>query len=98
MAKSAGLRPVPVPVDGGGIQPSHLALAFAATSARALYLQPNFQNPTGMTLAEDHADNATASISGDTDGWVKALKEYRTDWGGPATSDALVKMLSGAKS
>jgi DNA-binding transcriptional MocR family regulator len=56
VAKSAGLRPVPVPVDAGGIQPSHLALAFAATSARALYLQPTFQNPTGMTLAENRRD------------------------------------------
>jgi DNA-binding transcriptional MocR family regulator len=56
VAKSAGLRPVPVPVDAGGIQPGHLALAFASTSARALYLQPAFQNPTGMTLAEDRRD------------------------------------------
>ena len=56
VAKSAGLRPVPVPVDAGGIQLGHLALAFAATSARALYLQPTFQNPTGMTLAEDRRD------------------------------------------
>jgi DNA-binding transcriptional MocR family regulator len=56
VAKSAGLRPVPVPGDAGGIQTGHLALAFAATSARALYLQPTFQNPTGMTLAEDRRD------------------------------------------
>lgn len=56
VAKSAGLRPVPVPVDSGGIQPAHLARTFAATSARALYLQPTFQNPTGMTLAEDRRD------------------------------------------
>jgi DNA-binding transcriptional MocR family regulator len=56
VAKSAGLRPVPVPVDSGGIQLDQLSEAFAATSARALYVQPTFQNPTGMTLAEDRRD------------------------------------------
>lgn len=56
VAKSAGLRPVPVPVDAGGIELGHLADAFEASGARALYLQSTFHNPTGACLAEDRRD------------------------------------------
>jgi DNA-binding transcriptional MocR family regulator len=52
-ARSAGLRPVPVPVDAGGIQLNELATAFAETGSRALYCQPTFHNPTGAVLAEN---------------------------------------------
>lgn len=56
VAKSAGLRPVPVPVDAGGIDLDYLADAFKASGARALYLQAAFQNPTGACLADDRRD------------------------------------------
>ncbi|MEV0584309.1 PLP-dependent aminotransferase family protein [Nonomuraea sp. NPDC050310] len=50
-AKAAGLRPVPVPMDGDGLLPDLLADAFALTRARVLYCQPTFHNPTGAVLA-----------------------------------------------
>jgi DNA-binding transcriptional MocR family regulator len=52
MARAAGLRPVPVPVDDSGVRPDLLSEAFAATGARAFYCQPLFHNPTGVTLSE----------------------------------------------
>jgi DNA-binding transcriptional MocR family regulator len=56
-ARAAGLTPVPVPSDGGGIRIDFLEQAFKSTSARALYLQPWFSNPTGSVLAsERHAE------------------------------------------
>jgi DNA-binding transcriptional MocR family regulator len=55
-ARSAGLRPVPVPVDAGGIQLDELAAAFTETGSRALYCQPTFHNPTGAVLAEDRRE------------------------------------------
>ncbi|MER6954582.1 PLP-dependent aminotransferase family protein [Streptomyces sp. NPDC000618] len=51
IARSAGLRPVPVPVDPDGVKPELLADAFRATGARAFVCQPLFQNPTGAVLA-----------------------------------------------
>jgi DNA-binding transcriptional MocR family regulator len=51
VAASAGIRIVPVPVDGDGILPEALAQAFAATGAVALYCQPTFHNPTCALLA-----------------------------------------------
>jgi DNA-binding transcriptional MocR family regulator len=50
IARGAGLRPVPVPVDGEGVRPDLLADAFAASGARLLVCQPLFQNPTGAVL------------------------------------------------
>jgi DNA-binding transcriptional MocR family regulator len=50
-ARAAGLRPVPVPTDTGGLIPGHLAEAFARTGAQALYCQPACHNPTGVALA-----------------------------------------------
>ncbi|MGW0537145.1 aminotransferase-like domain-containing protein [Streptomyces sp. NPDC003032] len=52
-ARAAGLRPVPVPLDAGGLRPDMLADAFAMTGARLLYCQPTFQNPTGTVLAPE---------------------------------------------
>ncbi|WP_062210152.1 PLP-dependent aminotransferase family protein [Streptomyces sp. NBRC 109706] len=52
-ARTAGLRPVPVPLDGEGLRPDLLADAFALTGARLLYCQPTFQNPTGTVLAPE---------------------------------------------
>ncbi|MGP2436462.1 aminotransferase-like domain-containing protein [Streptomyces sp. JW3] len=53
IARAAGLRPVPVPVDAGGVRPALLADAFRASGARVLVCQPLFQNPTGAVLAAD---------------------------------------------
>ncbi|SEG99499.1 DNA-binding transcriptional regulator, MocR family, contains an aminotransferase domain [Nonomuraea solani] len=52
-ARAAGLRPVPVPMDGDGIRPDLLADAFAMTGARLLYCQPSCHNPTGTVLAPE---------------------------------------------
>ncbi|WNI19249.1 PLP-dependent aminotransferase family protein [Actinacidiphila sp. ITFR-21] len=51
VARAAGLRPVPVPVDAEGVRPDLLADAFAASGARVFFCQPLFQNPTGAVLA-----------------------------------------------
>lgn len=53
IARSAGLRPVPVPVDPDGVRPALLADALRATGARVFVCQPLFQNPTGAVLAAD---------------------------------------------
>ncbi|WP_328745737.1 PLP-dependent aminotransferase family protein [Streptomyces sp. NBC_00285] len=53
IARSAGLRPVPVPVDADGVKPGLLADAFRATGARVFVCQPLFQNPTGAVLAPE---------------------------------------------
>ncbi|MFJ4787972.1 PLP-dependent aminotransferase family protein [Streptomyces sp. NPDC088794] len=53
IARAAGLRPVPVPVDADGVRPELLADAFRATGARVFVCQPLFQNPTGVVLAPE---------------------------------------------
>jgi DNA-binding transcriptional MocR family regulator len=53
IARAAGLRPVPVPVDADGVKPALLADAFRATGAPAFVCQPLFQNPTGAVLAPE---------------------------------------------
>ncbi|MFE3526189.1 PLP-dependent aminotransferase family protein [Streptomyces sp. NPDC059161] len=53
IARAAGLRPVPVPVDPDGVRPELLARAFRATGARVFVCQPLFQNPTGALLTAD---------------------------------------------
>ncbi|MFJ4907201.1 PLP-dependent aminotransferase family protein [Streptomyces sp. NPDC093249] len=53
VARAAGLRPVPVPVDADGVRPELLEAAFRATGARVLVCQPLFQNPTGVVLAPE---------------------------------------------
>ncbi|MFD8420950.1 PLP-dependent aminotransferase family protein [Streptomyces sp. NPDC059466] len=53
IARAAGLRPVPVPVDRDGVKPDLLADAFGATGARVFVCQPLFQNPTGAVLAPE---------------------------------------------
>ncbi|MFJ9029966.1 PLP-dependent aminotransferase family protein [Streptomyces sp. NPDC102274] len=50
IARAAGLRPVPVPVDPDGVRPELLAAAFRASGARVFVCQPLFQNPTGAVL------------------------------------------------
>ncbi|WP_199552668.1 PLP-dependent aminotransferase family protein [Streptomyces sp. N35] len=51
IARAAGLRPVPVPVDTDGVRPELLADAFRATGAKLFVCQPLFQNPTGAVLS-----------------------------------------------
>ncbi len=51
LARAAGLRPVPVPVDAEGVRPQLLADAFKASGARVFVCQPLFQNPSGAVLA-----------------------------------------------
>ncbi|MBB0246456.1 aminotransferase class I/II-fold pyridoxal phosphate-dependent enzyme, partial [Streptomyces alkaliphilus] len=51
VARAAGLRPVPVPVDTDGVRTDLLADAFAATRARLFVCQPLFHNPTGAVLS-----------------------------------------------
>ncbi|MFF4751351.1 aminotransferase-like domain-containing protein [Streptomyces sp. NPDC002514] len=50
LARAAGLRPVPVPVDQDGVRPALLADAFRGSGARVFVCQPLFQNPTGAVL------------------------------------------------
>ncbi|MFJ6699618.1 PLP-dependent aminotransferase family protein [Streptomyces sp. NPDC091272] len=51
IARAAGLRPVPVPVDTDGVRPELLEAAFRATGSRVFICQPLFQNPTGAVLS-----------------------------------------------
>jgi DNA-binding transcriptional MocR family regulator len=53
VARAAGLRPVPVPLDHDGVRLDLLEDAFAATGARVFYCQPLFHNPTGVVLAPE---------------------------------------------
>jgi DNA-binding transcriptional MocR family regulator len=53
VAQSAGIRAVPVPTDREGIRPDLLEIAFKNTSARAVYLQPLYANPTGSSLGAE---------------------------------------------
>ena len=53
VARSLGLRPVPVPLDAHGIRADLLEAAFSSSGARALYLQPAFSNPSGITLSPE---------------------------------------------
>lgn len=53
IARAAGLRPVPVPVDAQGVRTELLAAAFRATGARVFVCQPLFQNPTGAVLSAE---------------------------------------------
>ncbi|UNO42750.1 PLP-dependent aminotransferase family protein [Streptomyces sp. MST-110588] len=51
VARAAGLRPVPVPVDADGVRTDLLTEAFHATRARVFVCQPLFHNPTGAVLS-----------------------------------------------
>ncbi|WP_405365766.1 PLP-dependent aminotransferase family protein [Kitasatospora sp. NBC_00039] len=53
VARAAGLRVVPVPVDEDGVRTDLLAAAFDATRARLFVCQPLFQNPTGAVLSPE---------------------------------------------
>ena len=50
VARAAGIRVVPVPMDEDGIMPDLLGDAFESTGSRAVYLQPTHHNPTGVVM------------------------------------------------
>lgn len=52
-ARSAGLRPIGVPIDEHGLAPDLLETSFRASGARLLYCQPTYANPTGAVLAHE---------------------------------------------
>ena len=62
-ARTAGLRPVPVPADGDGVRPELLAAALDRTGARLVYVQPAFANPHGATLAPERRGAVTAAVA-----------------------------------
>ncbi len=51
-ARAAGLTLVPIAGDGEGADPAALADALRKTSAKLVYLQPRYVNPTGAVLAK----------------------------------------------
>lgn len=51
IARAAGLRPVPVPVDGDGLRPDLLTEALGRSGARLVYCQPAYANPTGVVTS-----------------------------------------------
>ena len=53
IARAAGIRVFPVPMDAEGIAPDLLGEALEATSSRAIYLQPTHHNPTGIIMSSD---------------------------------------------
>ena len=65
VARQAGLEPVPVPVDDGGIAVDRLAEAGARTGARAVLLTPAHQFPTGVPLTGERREGVLA--------WARAV-------------------------
>jgi DNA-binding transcriptional MocR family regulator len=51
IARAAGIRVVPVPMDEDGILPDLLAEALDASGSKAVYLQPTHHNPTGLVMS-----------------------------------------------
>ncbi len=54
--KLYGARLVPVPMDDGGLMLDALEEAIKQHHPKILYTVPNFQNPTGVTLAADRRE------------------------------------------
>lgn len=52
MFQSAGLRPFRLPVHEDGIDPDEMESLFRQHRIRMIFLNPNFQNPTGSILAD----------------------------------------------
>ncbi len=77
LARAAGLRPVPVPIDRDGLQIEQLRAAFEATGARALYCQPTFHNPTGSVLA---AERRSALLAAAADAGAFVIEDGFARW------------------
>ncbi len=60
IARSAGIHTVPIPVDDEGIRSDYLEEALRRTGSHALYLQPNFSNPTGSCLSPARREQVLA--------------------------------------
>jgi DNA-binding transcriptional MocR family regulator len=78
IARAAGIRIVPVPMDADGILPDLLGEALKTTGSRAIYLQPTHHNPTGIVMSTDRrrevldtARNASAFVI--EDDWARWL-------------------------
>lgn len=91
LARSAGLRPVPVATDADGIRPDLLAETLAITGARVVCCQPMFANPTGSVLSAgrrrellDVVHDAGAFLL--EDDWARHLS-YRSDPPAPLIRD-----------
>jgi len=69
VARDAGLVPVPVPVDAGGVVVDALVAAGVRTGARAALVTPAHQFPTGAALAPERRD-ALVSWARAVDGLV----------------------------
>jgi DNA-binding transcriptional MocR family regulator len=52
IARSAGIKLAPVPVDAEGMRADHLKAALERGPVQAIYLQPNFSNPSGVSLSD----------------------------------------------
>ncbi len=61
-AKMLGLGVSPVEIDSGGIMPADLERAVQNPRVKALFIMPNFDNPTAITLS-DARKKAIASIA-----------------------------------
>lgn len=62
LVRALGLVPVPVPIDGRGVQPESLARALA-TGAAAVVFTPRAQNPSGAAFDGDRAAALTAVVA-----------------------------------
>jgi 2-aminoadipate transaminase len=65
----AGARAVAVPSDDDGLDPEALPELIAAHRPKFLYCIPNFQNPTGRTLAARRRERL-AEIAAEHDLWI----------------------------
>jgi DNA-binding transcriptional MocR family regulator len=61
LLESLGTRVVPVPIDDAGPIPAALAAAFEG-GARTVFLQPRAQQPTGVSLTAERADELAAVV------------------------------------
>lgn len=53
IARAAGIKLAPVPVDREGMRADHLKSALERGPVQAIYLQPNFSNPSGVSLSSE---------------------------------------------
>ncbi len=53
IARAAGIRIVPVPIDDDGVRADLLEQALHETGSRAVYVQPTHHNPTGVVMSTD---------------------------------------------
>jgi DNA-binding transcriptional MocR family regulator len=69
IARAAGIRVVPVPMDAEGIRPELLGEALVKTGSRAVYVQPTHQNPTGSVMSPDRRRKVLA-VAGEAGAFI----------------------------